>query len=137
MLDFETLPVPAQPGTFTDHKLFASKAPYRGPKTTSGARKVVRKNGGVNREEERGEGEDNSDDEDGGNVGYVSGMPPPLLEDAALVTAVSENRMAVVIQEWKMEESSGSFRCSWNPPRTSTLVRLKACPDISRYCVNG
>jgi hypothetical protein len=95
---------------------------------------VVRKNGGVNREEERGEGEDNSDDEDGSNVGYVSGTPPPLLEDAALVTAVSENRMAVVIQEWKMEEDiSVVFRLFSVLVEPPTNLDLGAIEGLSRY----
>ena len=131
MLDLVTPPGRAKPGTFTDHKLFASKAHQKIP-ITSGPRKAARKN--IKKEGE-GEGQDHSDDEDGGTSGQILGTPPPLPADidAALVQAVSDTRMAVMIEEWGMEDGiSKVFRLYSvlvEPPTSLDLDKIEGLSD--------
>lgn len=131
MLNISTPLGHVKPGTFTDHKLFESKAHQKMP-VTSGTRKAARKN--INKEGE-GEGQDNSDEEDGGTGGQILGTPPPLPADidAALVKAVSDTRMAAMIEEWGMEDGfSKVFRLYSvlvEPPTSLDLGKIEGLSD--------
>src|SRR5258708_37425607 len=108
MLPLSGLLKPTQPGTFTNHKMFVSKPSHRAPTTCppvpgpSSSHKVVRKNSGVN---SKGEGEDDSHSEGGGDGSHVPTTLPPLLANASLREAVSETMMAAWIKEWGMSEN--------------------------------
>ena len=130
----------AQPGTFTKHKLFASKAAYSGPNAhspmTSGPFKVVRKN---DRPDSKGEGEDVDDDEGDGNGSHIPRTIPPLLVNAALARAVSETQVAASIEEWEMEEKLSEvfkvFSVLVEPPPDLSLDAIEGLPDyLSKLC---
>jgi hypothetical protein len=130
MLNLEGFTGPAEPGPFTDHRLFASKQSHRAtksrfPMTSSSIRK--RDNG-------KGEGEDDSDDddEDDGNGSRVPSPPPPLPADAALVKAVAETPMAAAIEGWGPEERHPEvfkfFSVLVEPPPGLDLDKIEALP---------
>ena len=145
MLNFSTPPGHAKLGTFTDHKLFASSAHPKMP-IASGTRKAARKN--INKERE---GEDNSDDEDGGTSGQILGTPPPLPADinAALVQAVSDTKMAAMIEEWGMKDGISQvfrlFSVLVEPPTGLDLGKIGGLSNylttlynwLSKIPVNG
>jgi hypothetical protein len=133
MLNLEGLIGSAQPGTFTNHELFKSKASSTGPKTrspiTSGSCKEVRENG-VGNSKGDGEGEDDEDDEDGR---HGPSTLPPLLANAALVKAVSETQVAAAIEDWKMKEELSEvfklFSVLVEPPPDLSLDAIEGLPN--------
>ena len=135
---------PVQPGTFTNHEMFAPKALHRGPTTClpmpSGSCKVGRNNSGVNSKGDgEGKGEDDRDDKDSGGRSHAPTALPPPLANMVLVKAVSETWMAAVIEEWQMEEDISEvfrlFLVLVEPPPGLSLDAIEGFPDyLRRVC---
>ena len=134
MLPLEGSTGPQQLGTFTNHKLFASKVLHRGAMPCSSmASGIIHKTGGVHRKREGKEREDGSEDEDNGNGSNIFSTLPPLLTNAALVKAVSETKMATAIEEWGMpDEISEVYKLLsilMEPPPDLDLDALEGLPN--------